>query len=186
MVFREVKTTMLKYLKGWTEWFPLSNVYKNVWQGESLSPNLNVTRRLMCISYIEKESRNTSRKFTQNALPWLDLYGFEVFIFVRGSRQNQKQSITHNYFCPRTVKLLNTVCIWQVTTASVSLANCLFTKQCDTPFDSKFCDLFYPFTVSKRRLTDLLIRSTQLKLTCRLLAVCTWEGKLGSINTQDI
>ena len=39
------------------------------WQGESLRPNLNVTRRLVCISYIENESRNTSRKFTQNALP---------------------------------------------------------------------------------------------------------------------
>ena len=60
--------------------------------------NLNVTRRLVCISYIENESRNTSRKFTQNALPWLDLPGFEVFILVRGSRQNQNQSITHNYF----------------------------------------------------------------------------------------
>ena len=56
----------------------------------------------MCISYIENESRNTSRKLTQNALPWLDLPGFELFIFVRGSRQNQKQSITQNYFCPQT------------------------------------------------------------------------------------
>ena len=145
----------------------------------------------MCISYIENESRNTSRKFTQNALPWLDLSGFEVFIFVRGSRQNQKQSITHNYFCPWTVKLLNTVCtqpcIWHMTTASVSLANCLFTKQCDTPFDSKFCDLFLSvYSIKAASNSDLLIRSTQLKLTCRSLAVCTWEGKLGFINTQDI
>ena len=31
----------------------------------------------MCISYVENESRNTSRKFTQNAL--LDLPGFEIF-----------------------------------------------------------------------------------------------------------
>ena len=34
--------------------------------------------------------------------------------------------------------------------------------------------------------SDLLIRSTQLKLTCRSLAVCTRDGKLGFINTQDI
>ena len=77
---------------------PLVKRIENVWQGESLRPNPNVTRRLVRISYIENESRNTSRKFTQNALPWLDLPGFEVFILVRGSRQNQNQSITHNYF----------------------------------------------------------------------------------------
>ena len=38
----------------------------------------------------------------------------------------------------------------------VSSANCLFTKQCDTPFDSKFCDRFFflnLFMVSKRHLT---------------------------------
>ena len=61
-----------------------------------------------------------------------------------------------------------------MTTASVSLANCLFTKQCDTPFDSKFCDLFlsvYGIKVASN--SDLLIRSTQLKLPCQLLAVCT-------------
>ena len=34
--------------------------------------------------------------------------------------------------------------------------------------------------------SDLLIRSTQLKLTCRSLAVYTRDGKLGFINTQDI
>ena len=145
----------------------------------------------MCISYIENESRNTSHNFTQNALPWLDLPGFEVFIFVRGSKQNQKQPITHNYFCPRTVKLLNTVCkrpcIWHVTTASVSLANCLFTKQCDTPFDSKFCDLFLSvYGIKVASYSDLLIRSAQLKLTCRSLAVCTREGNLWFINMQDI
>ena len=145
----------------------------------------------MCISYIENESRNTSRKFTQNTLPWLDLPRFEVFIFVRRSRQNQKQSITHNHFCPRTVKLLNTLCtrpcIWQVTTASVSLANCLFTNQCDMPFDSKFCDLFLSvYGIKEASNSDFLIRSTQLKLTYRSLAMCTWEGKLGFINTQDI
>ena len=97
---------------------PLVKRIQNVWQGDSLRPNLNVTRRLVCISYIENESRNTSRKFTQNALPWLDLPGFEVFILVRGSRQNQNQLITHNYFdtflmcsgldAVPTVKLLNT------------------------------------------------------------------------------
>ena len=33
---------------------------------------------------------------------------------------------------------------------------------------------------------DLLIRSTQLKLKCRSLAVCTRDGNVGFINTQDI
>ena len=47
---------------------PLVKRFIYVWQGESLHPNLNVTRRLVCINYIENESRNTSRKFTQNAL----------------------------------------------------------------------------------------------------------------------
>ena len=76
------------------------------------------------------------------------------------------------------VKLLNAVCnrpcIWHVTTASVSLANSLFTKQCDMPFDSKSCDLFLSvYGIKEASNSDLLIRSTQLKLTCRSLAVCT-------------
>ena len=76
-------------------------------------------------------------------------------------------------------------------TASVSSANCLFTKQCDTPFDSKFCDLFFFFFLSVYGIkaasnSDLLIRSTQLKLTCGSLAVCTRDGKLGFVNMQDI
>ena len=88
--------------------------------------------------------------------------------------------------------LLNTVCtrpcIWHVATASVSSANCWFTRQCDTPFDSKFCDLFFVsvYGIKAASNSDLLIRSTQLKLTCRSLAVCTRDGRLGFINTQDI
>ena len=70
---------------------PLVKRIWNVWQGESLRPNLNVTRRLVCISYIENESRNTSRKFTQNALPWLDLPGFESRI------KAKSKSVDHPY-----------------------------------------------------------------------------------------
>ena len=66
--------------------------------------------------------------------------------------------------------------------------NCLFTEQCDTPIDSKFCDLFFlsVYGIKAASNSDLLIRSTQLKLRCRSLAVCTRDGKLGFINTQDI
>ena len=41
---------------------PLVKRIENVGQGESLGPNLNVTRRLVCISYIKYKSRNNSRK----------------------------------------------------------------------------------------------------------------------------
>ena len=77
---------------------PLVKRIYNVWQGESLGPNLNVIRRLVCISYIENESRNTSRKFTQNALLWLDLPGFEVLFLFADQGNIKNQSTTYNYF----------------------------------------------------------------------------------------
>ena len=88
----------------------------------------------------------------------------------------------------KVIKVCTRPCIWHVRTASVSSANRLFTKQCNTCLSIVSAVIFissvYGIKAASNR--DLLIRSTQLKLTCRSLAVCTRDGKIGFINTQDI
>ena len=90
-----------------------------------------------------------------------------------------------------TVKLLNTCApdhafgTWQLQ-VSHRLIACLPVSVTRLSIVSSVIFFFFlsVYGIKAASNSDLLIRSTQLKLTCRSLAMCTRDGKLGFINTQ--